>query len=95
VVYNHKRHGHFNLGGRDFDFRMKPNFPAKLSKEFLLVDLVNNRDTVAEDVDALLERVRQRAKNFDLPKLSRVAKRFGNLRSRKFFAQMAADTNGN
>jgi hypothetical protein len=94
VVYNHKRHGQFNLGGRDFEFRVKPDFPSTLSKEFLLVDLVNNLDTVAEDADALLTRVRQRTKNFDLPRLLRVAKRFGNLRSRKFFGQMAVGTNG-
>lgn len=34
VVYNHKRHGEFVLGGRKFDFRMKPSFPKTLSKEF-------------------------------------------------------------
>src|SRR6267142_7155380 len=39
VVYNHKRHGTFSLGGRVFEFRMKPSFPRSLSKEFLLVDL--------------------------------------------------------
>jgi hypothetical protein len=25
VVYNHKRHGNFSLGGRKFDFRVKPS----------------------------------------------------------------------
>ena len=25
VVYNHKRHGSFSLGGRKFDFRVKPS----------------------------------------------------------------------
>src|SRR5882762_6956106 len=44
VVYNHKRHGIFSLGGRTFAFRQKPSFPRKLSQEFLLVDLVNNLD---------------------------------------------------
>src|SRR5580704_16385104 len=44
VVYNHKRHGTFSLGGRTFDFRMKSSFPRTLSSEFLLVDLVNNVD---------------------------------------------------
>ena len=44
VVYNHKRHGLFSLGGRAFDFRVKPAFPKALNKEFLLVDLVNNVD---------------------------------------------------
>src|SRR6266851_3973884 len=41
VVYNHKRHGRFSLGGRTFDFRVKPTFPTTLSREFLPVDLVN------------------------------------------------------
>src|SRR5262245_17459882 len=38
VVYNRKRHGLLNLGGKEFDFR-RPlrGFPKKLSKEFLLV----------------------------------------------------------
>ena len=33
VVYNHKRHGVFKLGNRQFDFRMKQRFPKKLSPE--------------------------------------------------------------
>jgi hypothetical protein len=48
VVHNHKRHGEFALGGRKFDFRVKPTFPKKLSREFLLVDLVNNLDRLVE-----------------------------------------------
>src|SRR5712691_12843786 len=48
VVYNHKRHGNFSLGGRTFEFRVKPSFPKTLSREFLLVDLVNNLDRLAE-----------------------------------------------
>src|ERR1700731_2314863 len=47
VVYNRKRHGEFVLGGRAFDFRVKPDFPKKLTDEFLLVDLVNNVDSLA------------------------------------------------
>ena len=34
VVYNHKRHGNFTLGGREFEFRKKPAFPKTLTKEF-------------------------------------------------------------
>ena len=49
VVYNHKRHGEFTLGNRTFDFRVKPRFPKKLSTEFLLVELVNNLEELAED----------------------------------------------
>src|SRR5690606_23080829 len=34
VVYNHKRHGEFELGGRTFFFHLKPRFPKKLTPEF-------------------------------------------------------------
>ncbi len=56
VVYNHKRHGEFQLGGRKFAFRVKPRFPKSLTKEFLLVDLVNNVDQLAEAKDEVLKR---------------------------------------
>ena len=49
VVYNHKRHGKFKLGNEEYDFRVKPRFPRKLTPEFLLVDLVNTLDNLAED----------------------------------------------
>ncbi len=48
VVYNHKRHGSYTLGGRTFDFRVRPSFPRTLNREFLLVDLVNNLDRLAD-----------------------------------------------
>ena len=44
LVYNHKRHGLFSFGNRQFDFRVKPRFPKKLTPEFLLVDAINNLD---------------------------------------------------
>ena len=47
-VYNHKRSGDFSLGGKRFRFRMVPAYPHELSKEFLLVDLLNTWKTIAE-----------------------------------------------
>ena len=41
VVYNQKRHGTFDVGGSVYRFERRMNIPRKLSKEFLLVDLVN------------------------------------------------------
>ena len=87
VVYNHKRHGDFTLGGRKFDFRVKPSFPRTLSKEFLLVDLVNNLGRLAESEQEVLARVQQRAAEFDLPRLQRAALNYGNVKTRKLFAQ--------
>ncbi len=58
VVYNHKRHGRFELGGKMFDFRLKHKFPKELSEEFLLVDLLNNLNQLAEDKASILNNVK-------------------------------------
>ena len=57
AVYNHKRHGDFQLGNMKFSFRVKPHFPKMLTAAFLLVDLVNNLEEMAEDDNLLLEKV--------------------------------------
>jgi len=87
VVYNHKRHGKFRLGGRVFDFRVKPSFPRKLDQEFLLVDLVNNLDQLAESKQEVLSRVKQRARSLDARRLQRAAHDYGKVRTRKFFSE--------
>lgn len=87
VVYNHKRHGEYSLGGRKFDFRAKPSFPRKLSKEFLLVDLVNNLDQLAESRKEVLDRVKERVASYDKPRLQRAAHEYGSVRTKKFFSK--------
>jgi hypothetical protein len=87
VVYNHKRHGNFLLGGRAFDFRVKPVFPCTLSPEFLLVDLVNNVDRLAESRNEVLARVKERATSYDVPRLQRIARDYGTVRTKKFFSE--------
>jgi hypothetical protein len=87
VVYNHKRHGDFVLGGRKFAFRVKPSFPKALTREFLLVDLVNNLDQLAEAKDEVLQRVRERAAAYDARRLRRAVRDYGNVRTKKFFDQ--------
>jgi hypothetical protein len=87
VVYNHKRHGLFSLGGRTFDFRVKPAFPRALSAEFLLVDLVNNVDRLAESKNEVLARVKERASSYDVARLQRAARDYGNVRTRRFFSE--------
>lgn len=91
VVYNHKRHGHFTLGGRAFEFRRKPRFPRKLTEEFLLVELVNNLPTLAEDTQTLRARVRAKAKQLDAGKLRLAARAYGKVATRKFFDQVLAN----
>ena len=87
VVYNHKRHGKFSLGGRTFDFRVKPAFPKKLTPEFLLVDLVNNVDQLAESKQEVLTRVKEQLPSYETPRLQRAVRNYGNVRTKKFFAE--------
>ena len=84
-VYNHKRHGEFKLGNRSFQFVRKPYVPNKLTSEFLLVDLVNNLERLAEDQSVVLERVKEKALTMDQERLRKMADRFGKVRTRKLF----------
>src|SRR6266853_775134 len=86
VVYNHKRHGSFTLGGRTFEFRVKPSFPKSLTREFLLVDLVNNVDQLAESKSEVLARVTEKAASCDFRRLERASRNYVNVQTKKFFA---------
>lgn len=90
LVYNHKRHGDFDLGGRTYSFRMKHHFPARLSEEFLLVDLMNNLEELAEDRELLHHRVRERASVMDRSRLGKAAHDYGTLATRRFFEEALA-----
>ncbi len=87
VVYNHKRHGRFTFGNRTFDFRMKPRFPNKLSSEFLLVDLLNNLDELAEERDELMRQAKAKSQQFDRRKLLQSASRFGTVATKKLIKE--------
>ena len=84
-VYNRKRHGKFKLGGWVFEFKMKPYFPKVLSKEFLLVDLVNNVNQLAEEQDSVLLKAKSLAAKMDQQKFYRAVNDYGSVGTRKFF----------
>ena len=83
LVYNHKRHGVFKLGNRQFDFRMKQHFPKKLTPEFLFVDLLNNLDALAEDRDEVLHQAREKLRSFESARLQRAVDSYGNVATKK------------
>jgi hypothetical protein len=93
VVYNHKRHGVFTLAGFEFDFRDKPRFPARdrVSREYLLVDMLNNLDQLAEDPDALLAAVRRKLDTFDAAQLESALREYGSARTRRLFCQWMSE----
>jgi hypothetical protein len=88
IVYNHKRHGEFKLGNRTFHFQMKHHFPNALSKEFLLVDLVNKLDQLAEDADKVLKNVAAKVPLMDQKKLFFSVKNYANIKTKKILSPM-------
>jgi hypothetical protein len=88
TVYNHKRHGDFKLGNKNFSFRVKPHFPKKVTPEFLLIDLVNNLDTLAEDQNELLKNISWKVRTMDTKKLEHSVQEYGNARAKKIFAPL-------
>ncbi|PAW95408.1 hypothetical protein CKK33_18640 [Mucilaginibacter sp. MD40] len=90
VVYNHKRHGEFKLGNRKFDFQIKHHFPEKLTEEFLLVDMVNNLDKVAEDQDCLLKNIMSKAFSMNRKKLQQSLVAYGNAKAKKMLSSILA-----
>jgi len=88
VVYNQKRHGTFDLGGRSLCFERRLRLPRHLSPEFLLVDLVNELDNLAEDRDEVLARVPTKARAMDQRKLVRAISLYGKSATRKYFERV-------
>ncbi len=95
-VYNNKRHEKVRLGKRNFNFKRPNNgFPKKLTKEFLLVDLMNNLDYVGEPRDQVKDNVTRQLQSgmFDKKLLLSLANQYGKVGTRKFFIQFELDNN--
>lgn len=89
VVYNHKRHGKFMLAGFEFDFREKPHFPSagQVTREFLLVDMLNNLAGLAEDTDAVLKAVQAKLSSFDESRLQQAITDYASARTRRLLSE--------
>ena len=83
VVYNHKRAGEFTFGGKRFHFRRVPAYPGRLSREFLLVDLLNNLKRLPDDAGLVLKNLGSRLKEFDREKLKTCLDRYASPRARR------------
>jgi hypothetical protein len=85
IVYNHKRHGIFRLGNRHYDFRVKHHFPlpSQVTSEYLLVDMLNNFDELAEDEDHVFAIARRKLPQFDAQKLQKTLLNYGSAATRR------------
>jgi len=89
VVYNRKRHGIFSLGSKSFSFRRPARgFPEKLSKEFLLVDLVNNLTELAEDTERVKASIKKNLSSFNQKKLAENVKKYAKVATLNFFKEI-------
>lgn len=99
VVYNHKRHGEVDLNGKKFFFHKTPYFPKKATTEFLLVDLVNHLDSLAEDREMVLKNMLSKAMTMDLNKLKYAVREYGHTKTKKLLepvlTQMKSKTYAN
>lgn len=77
-VYNHKRKGEFKLNGKTFEFKIKSSFPTQLTKEFLLVDLLNNLDELAENKNQILRNVSNYVSKTNNDELMRITQQYGS-----------------
>lgn len=87
MVYNHKRTGKHLLGGKHFEFRVVPAYPDKLSKEFLLVDLLNNLKRLPDNTATVLLQLKTRLNDFDREKVNEYADLYGKPRAKSFLRE--------
>lgn len=91
IVYNHKRHGQFILGGKSFEFRLKHKFPKELSKEFLFVDLLNNLNELAEDRENVLKRIKEKIFKEHGMRMNRAVHAYAGERTKNVFSKWFAE----
>lgn len=87
-IYNHKKHEDVKLGNKVYEFRRKPKFPKKLSREYLVVDLLNNLKYLAEDEQMILENLQKNIHTFEAKALQANAQRYGTIRTKKILQQI-------
>ena len=82
-VYNHKRKGEFLLNGKLFEFKLKSAFPKSISKEFMLVDFLNNFDLLAEDQTQILAKLPNAIQNCKADELMKVTQQYGTGKTKR------------
>ena len=83
IVYNYRRHGEFELSGQLFYFKRIPRFPKLLSREYLLIDMLNNLKNLAEESDLIVKSFFENKDKFDQKKIMSLSKLYSSAKTRK------------
>ena len=76
------------MGNREFEFKLKSSFPNSLSKEYVLVDMLNNLSELAEDTGAILVQLKKRIADYNFDNLYEMATRYGNSMTKKLIRRL-------
>lgn len=90
VVYNRSRHGIINIGGKTFEFKSVKDVPSKVTREYLVVDLLNNLEDLAEDHDEVKKSIVRLARHLNPKSFRTNVRRFGKVRTKKFLEKELA-----
>jgi len=90
-VYNHKRKGEFQLNGKTFEFKLKSTFPRNVSVEFLLVDLLNNLENLAEDQTQVIDNLPNNLRNFNTNALLKATQLYGTGKTKRTLKSILRD----
>ncbi len=88
LVFNRKRVGKFTLGGREYTFLRWREAPKELSAEFLVIQLLNRLEFLAEDHTRVLKLLQEKLAGFNTRKLMYASSRYGTLSTQKRLNRM-------
>jgi hypothetical protein len=83
IVFNRKRVGEFNLAGRTYSFHRWREAPRELTQEFLVVELLNRIEEIAEDRLQVLINLKQRLAGFNRRRLLLASSKYGTISTQK------------
>ena len=76
-VYNHKRNGEFLLNGKSFEFKIKNAFPRNITREYMLIELLNNLESLAEDKTYIVDKLTKNVLSFNMDALMKATQKYG------------------
>lgn len=94
IVFNRKRVGEFEMGGRHYYFYRWREAPKQLTPEFLVVELLNHLDDLGEDPEKILARLKEKLHTFDLRKLKKNASHYGVMATQKTLKNLMHELTG-
>jgi len=88
VVLNQKRHGELKLGNRTFEFLRRANVPRKMTREVLLVEMLNSLGRLAEDPNRVMKNLKKKLSSFDEKGLLKAGRLYGNYSTQKKLSEL-------